>query len=411
MAGNPRDHRPARRRPRGRPRGTAAGAPALGLDPGRRRGPRRRDGRRARGAAPPRRDHHGSPHAGDGRHRGDGGDHPRACPTRRCSSSPPTRSARSSSAASSPGARGYILKEAPHETLLRAIEKVAAGETFVDPALMSALTKSRDGSDVLTAREREILQLLADGMSNADVAAAALHLAGDGQEPRAPHPHEARGRHAHAGRRDRAARRDDRLIDPVDGDERSTDDADRQARALAERLRAERDERRRLAELIHDGPVQLLAAIDADARRRAGRATPAATRQPPPRSSSGRSASRRRRTSTSARSSAESSRTRCSELGLAAAIAELAERHTVRRGVAFDLDLAAADWLGDGAQSGLYQIVRDALDQAVRRGPPTKVDDHDRAPRAAASSSGSPTTAARSGARPSSTRSPSGRPS
>ena len=69
------------------------------------------------------------------------------------------------------GARGYILKEAPHETLLRAIEKIAAGETFVDPALMSALTKTRDGTDVLTAREREILQLLADGMSNADVAA------------------------------------------------------------------------------------------------------------------------------------------------------------------------------------------------------------------------------------------------
>jgi len=69
------------------------------------------------------------------------------------------------------GARGYILKEAPHETLLRAIEKIAAGETFVDPALMSALTQTRDGTDVLTAREREILQLLADGMSNADVAA------------------------------------------------------------------------------------------------------------------------------------------------------------------------------------------------------------------------------------------------
>jgi DNA-binding NarL/FixJ family response regulator len=69
------------------------------------------------------------------------------------------------------GARGYILKEAPHETLLRAIEKLAAGEMFVDPALASALTQSRDGNDVLTAREREILQLLADGMSNADVAA------------------------------------------------------------------------------------------------------------------------------------------------------------------------------------------------------------------------------------------------
>jgi DNA-binding NarL/FixJ family response regulator len=68
------------------------------------------------------------------------------------------------------GARGYILKEAPHETLLRAIEKVNAGETFVDPALMSALTQTREGTDVLTARERQILQLLADGMSNADVA-------------------------------------------------------------------------------------------------------------------------------------------------------------------------------------------------------------------------------------------------
>ena len=68
------------------------------------------------------------------------------------------------------GAKGYILKEAPHETLLRAIEKVAGGETFVDPALMPNLIQGRDGGDSLTQREREILQLLADGMSNADVA-------------------------------------------------------------------------------------------------------------------------------------------------------------------------------------------------------------------------------------------------
>ncbi len=68
------------------------------------------------------------------------------------------------------GAKGYILKEAPHETLLRAIEKVAGGDTFVDPALMPNLVQGRDGGDSLTQREREILQLLADGMSNADVA-------------------------------------------------------------------------------------------------------------------------------------------------------------------------------------------------------------------------------------------------
>lgn len=70
------------------------------------------------------------------------------------------------------GARGFVLKEAPHETLLRAIEKVAAGDTFVDPALIPSLATDRHGQDILTAREREILQLLADGMSNADVAQA-----------------------------------------------------------------------------------------------------------------------------------------------------------------------------------------------------------------------------------------------
>jgi DNA-binding NarL/FixJ family response regulator len=68
------------------------------------------------------------------------------------------------------GARGYILKEAPHETLLRAIERLAVGEGYVDPALMPAFLSGKDQTDMLTAREREILQLLADGMSNADVA-------------------------------------------------------------------------------------------------------------------------------------------------------------------------------------------------------------------------------------------------
>ncbi|MFN8221838.1 MAG: response regulator transcription factor [Gaiellales bacterium] len=68
------------------------------------------------------------------------------------------------------GARGYVLKEAPHETLLRAIERVAAGDTYVDPSLIPSLTAGKDGQDILTQREREILQLLADGMSNADVA-------------------------------------------------------------------------------------------------------------------------------------------------------------------------------------------------------------------------------------------------
>ena len=67
------------------------------------------------------------------------------------------------------GAKGYILKEAPHQTLVRAIQKVADGDGYVDPPLMPALL-SKERENMLTAREREILQLLADGMSNADVA-------------------------------------------------------------------------------------------------------------------------------------------------------------------------------------------------------------------------------------------------
>jgi len=68
------------------------------------------------------------------------------------------------------GAKGYILKEAPHATLVRAIEKIAEGEGYVDPALMPQFLAGRDHGDLLTAREREILKLLADGLSNADVA-------------------------------------------------------------------------------------------------------------------------------------------------------------------------------------------------------------------------------------------------
>jgi two-component system, NarL family, sensor kinase len=149
-----------------------------------------------------------------------------------------------------------------------------------------------------------------------------------------------------------------------------TDEAD--GRALAERLRAERDERRRLAELIHDGPVQLVAAIaqmlDAAHGALAAGDVASGTRIVERALAVSREASVDLREIVSG---IEPNALR--ELGLAAAIAELAERLAVRRGVHFHLDVGAGDELGDGAQSGLYQIVRDALDQAVRRGPPTTV--------------------------------------
>ena len=67
------------------------------------------------------------------------------------------------------GATGYLLKEAPAATVIRAIERVHAGGEFVDPQLAAHLITA-DRLTVLSPREREVLQLLADGHSNATAA-------------------------------------------------------------------------------------------------------------------------------------------------------------------------------------------------------------------------------------------------
>lgn len=66
------------------------------------------------------------------------------------------------------GARGFVLKEAPLSDLVRAIERVAAGEAYVDPVLAGILVGSptTDRVPTLTKREREVLRLLADGHAN-----------------------------------------------------------------------------------------------------------------------------------------------------------------------------------------------------------------------------------------------------
>ena len=69
------------------------------------------------------------------------------------------------------GARGYVMKGSPPEDLLRAIRTVAEGKAFVDPSLSPALLMSQVGPDApLSEREREILQLLAEGLTGEEVA-------------------------------------------------------------------------------------------------------------------------------------------------------------------------------------------------------------------------------------------------
>jgi DNA-binding NarL/FixJ family response regulator len=82
------------------------------------------------------------------------------------------------------GASGFLLKDAPVEELVRAVRSVAAGDAQLSPAvtkrlldqvarrLPSAVKRDTGSLADLTEREREVLRLLAAGMSNAEIAAA-----------------------------------------------------------------------------------------------------------------------------------------------------------------------------------------------------------------------------------------------
>jgi DNA-binding NarL/FixJ family response regulator len=69
------------------------------------------------------------------------------------------------------GVRGFVLKEAPISDLLRAVELVAAGGTYVDPVLAGLLVSATASSELpaLTQRQRDILRLLSDGLSNDEI--------------------------------------------------------------------------------------------------------------------------------------------------------------------------------------------------------------------------------------------------
>jgi DNA-binding NarL/FixJ family response regulator len=78
------------------------------------------------------------------------------------------------------GAKGYLLKDSAEQDLVRAIEAVAQGKPFFSPAITQTMLEDylrylqqrnlQDSYDLLTDREKEVLQLLAEGKSNKEAA-------------------------------------------------------------------------------------------------------------------------------------------------------------------------------------------------------------------------------------------------
>jgi signal transduction histidine kinase len=144
------------------------------------------------------------------------------------------------------------------------------------------------------------------------------------------------------------------------------------ARLSDQIVTAEQDERRRLALFLHDGPVQSMSGIglmlDAaigsietgrldDANRVLASAL-----------------ERHRDTIRSLRDlSFNIEPVVLRDQGFAAAVQAFAEQVGLSNQVQVDVDLDAADKLAEKAQVGLYQIIREAVTQAIRRGPPTRI--------------------------------------
>jgi DNA-binding NarL/FixJ family response regulator len=73
------------------------------------------------------------------------------------------------------GARGYLLKDAFDQDLVNAIRSIAQGQAYLSPAISDAVLSDyrkhvTDPIDLLTSREREVLQLIAEGQTNKEIA-------------------------------------------------------------------------------------------------------------------------------------------------------------------------------------------------------------------------------------------------
>ncbi len=137
-------------------------------------------------------------------------------------------------------------------------------------------------------------------------------------------------------------------------------------------ITAEQDERRRLALFLHDGPVQSMSGIalmldGVVAAIESGRYDDA-------KDVLGRSVSRQRETIRELRNlSFALEPVVLRDQGFGPAVQALADQVGLSHKVRIDLDVEAAEALAERAQIVLYQMIRESLDAAIRRGPPTRI--------------------------------------
>ena len=96
------------------------------------------------------------------------------------------------------GASGFLLKDAPTAEVIDAVRAVAAGDAVLSPAvtrqlldqvgrrLPAAVSREPEELAQLTEREREVLRMLAAGLTNAEIAARARRLGGHRQDATSP---------------------------------------------------------------------------------------------------------------------------------------------------------------------------------------------------------------------------------